>query len=288
MWKSNTETSPSCPRCGSCNTKFCYYNNSLTQPRYFCKGCRRYWTKGGSLRYVPVGGSCRKNRRHTKTLTHSNNVTNHHALITSSSNSIGLGHERSHYDSTNNISSSASPVPSDLPTIDLSLIYENFLNQKRHQCSNAGVLLGPSSAIPLPEELVGVGGCSSLSEPSNVQSHFNTESDHQMYFDGVFNFNPMQEHQHQQYGITAQCSSSHETVDFELPPLPGEEAVSGDDIMMWSDSPEMMMVNHDLQAPRPPGLGPQPHDHVHGLDHHLLMDNWGPFDDSPADASFLN
>lgn len=53
-----------CPRCDSSNTKFCYYNNySLTQPRYFCKACRRYWTKGGTLRNVPVGGGCRKNRR---------------------------------------------------------------------------------------------------------------------------------------------------------------------------------------------------------------------------------
>ncbi|EFH52901.1 hypothetical protein ARALYDRAFT_486687 [Arabidopsis lyrata subsp. lyrata] len=53
-----------CPRCNSTNTKFCYYNNySLTQPRYFCKGCRRYWTEGGSLRNVPVGGSSRKNKR---------------------------------------------------------------------------------------------------------------------------------------------------------------------------------------------------------------------------------
>ncbi|GMI74297.1 DOF protein 2.1 [Hibiscus trionum] len=53
-----------CPRCDSTNTKFCYYNNySLSQPRYFCKSCRRYWTKGGTLRNVPVGGGCRKNRR---------------------------------------------------------------------------------------------------------------------------------------------------------------------------------------------------------------------------------
>ncbi|KAJ3692488.1 hypothetical protein LUZ60_012838 [Juncus effusus] len=53
-----------CPRCDSTHTKFCYYNNySLTQPRYFCKTCRRYWTKGGSLRNVPVGGGCRKNKR---------------------------------------------------------------------------------------------------------------------------------------------------------------------------------------------------------------------------------
>lgn len=53
-----------CPRCDSNNTKFCYYNNySLSQPRYFCKSCRRYWTKGGTLRNVPVGGGCRKNKR---------------------------------------------------------------------------------------------------------------------------------------------------------------------------------------------------------------------------------
>ncbi|KAL5723781.1 hypothetical protein ACHQM5_007135 [Ranunculus cassubicifolius] len=43
-----------CPRCDSTHTKFCYYNNySLSQPRYFCKTCRRYWTKGGSLRNIP-------------------------------------------------------------------------------------------------------------------------------------------------------------------------------------------------------------------------------------------
>lgn len=53
-----------CPRCNSTNTKFCYYNNySLSQPRYLCKTCRRYWTNGGSLRNVPVGGCSRKNKR---------------------------------------------------------------------------------------------------------------------------------------------------------------------------------------------------------------------------------
>ncbi|KAE8657747.1 F-box family protein, putative isoform 3 [Hibiscus syriacus] len=61
-----------CPRCNSTNTKFCYYNNySLTQPRYFCKTCRRYWTEGGSLRNVPVGGGSRKNKRSTSTSTSS-------------------------------------------------------------------------------------------------------------------------------------------------------------------------------------------------------------------------
>ncbi|KAK1586870.1 hypothetical protein Q3G72_006988 [Acer saccharum] len=59
-----------CPRCDSTNTKFCYYNNySLSQPRYFCKSCRRYWTKGGTLRNVPVGGGCRKNKRSSSSST---------------------------------------------------------------------------------------------------------------------------------------------------------------------------------------------------------------------------
>ncbi|KAK8488973.1 hypothetical protein V6N13_060911 [Hibiscus sabdariffa] len=53
-----------CPRCDSLNTKFCYYNNyNLSQPRHFCKSCRRYWTRGGLLRNVPVGGGCRKAKR---------------------------------------------------------------------------------------------------------------------------------------------------------------------------------------------------------------------------------
>ncbi|KAL3630441.1 hypothetical protein CASFOL_023425 [Castilleja foliolosa] len=58
------EPAPKCPRCDSSNTKFCYYNNySLTQPRHFCKTCRRYWTKGGALRNVPIGGGCRKTKK---------------------------------------------------------------------------------------------------------------------------------------------------------------------------------------------------------------------------------
>ncbi|KAF3786329.1 Dof zinc finger protein DOF1-7 [Nymphaea thermarum] len=50
-----------CPRCDSTDTKFSYYNNyNLSQPRHFCKSCRRYWTVGGSLRNIPVGGGTRK------------------------------------------------------------------------------------------------------------------------------------------------------------------------------------------------------------------------------------
>ncbi|XP_038980113.1 dof zinc finger protein DOF5.1-like isoform X2 [Phoenix dactylifera] len=58
------EPALNCPRCDSTNTKFCYFNNySLSQPRHFCKTCRRYWTRGGALRNVPVGGGCRRNKR---------------------------------------------------------------------------------------------------------------------------------------------------------------------------------------------------------------------------------
>ncbi|GKB27242.1 DOF transcription factor 7 [Tanacetum coccineum] len=67
-----------CPRCNSSNTKFCYYNNyNLSQPRYFCKTCRRYWTAGGTLRNVPVGGGSRKiNKRSSKT-----NHRGHHIMM---------------------------------------------------------------------------------------------------------------------------------------------------------------------------------------------------------------
>ncbi|KAG4948479.1 hypothetical protein JHK82_041664 [Glycine max] len=59
-----------CPRCDSSNTKFCYYNNySLSQPRHFCKACKRYWTRGGTLRNVPVGGGCRRNKRVKRPIT---------------------------------------------------------------------------------------------------------------------------------------------------------------------------------------------------------------------------
>ncbi|KAE8730453.1 pentatricopeptide repeat-containing protein [Hibiscus syriacus] len=58
------EAALKCPRCDSTNTKFCYFNNyNLTQPRHFCKTCRRYWTRGGALRNVPVGGGYRRNNR---------------------------------------------------------------------------------------------------------------------------------------------------------------------------------------------------------------------------------
>ncbi|KAE9606753.1 putative transcription factor C2C2-Dof family [Lupinus albus] len=88
----NTEThqpgqeSLPCPRCDSINTKFCYYNNyNLSQPRHFCKACRRYWTHGGTLRDIPVGGGTRKNAKRSRTLSSNTTVTSsvrdHTALV---------------------------------------------------------------------------------------------------------------------------------------------------------------------------------------------------------------
>ncbi|XP_059300515.1 dof zinc finger protein DOF3.6-like isoform X1 [Lycium ferocissimum] len=81
-----------CPRCDSTNTKFCYFNNyNLSQPRHFCKTCRRYWTRGGALRSVPVGGGCRRNKRSkssnnnsTKTAGSNNNSTGERQIGTAS------------------------------------------------------------------------------------------------------------------------------------------------------------------------------------------------------------
>ncbi|KAK7261462.1 hypothetical protein RIF29_27775 [Crotalaria pallida] len=78
-----------CPRCDSTNTKFCYFNNySLSQPRHFCKTCRRYWTRGGALRNVPVGGGCRrpnkKNKRRSRSKSPSSSTDNKQTLSNSS------------------------------------------------------------------------------------------------------------------------------------------------------------------------------------------------------------
>ncbi|CAN6822780.1 unnamed protein product [Brassica oleracea] len=82
--KARPQEKLNCPRCNSTNTKFCYYNNySLTQPRYFCKGCRRYWTEGGTLRNVPVGGSSRKNKRLSSSSSSSN-------ILQTTPSSLGL------------------------------------------------------------------------------------------------------------------------------------------------------------------------------------------------------
>ncbi|GMH30105.1 hypothetical protein Nepgr_031948 [Nepenthes gracilis] len=82
------EAALKCPRCESTNTKFCYFNNySLSQPRHFCKACRRYWTRGGSLRTVPVGGGCRRNKRSKGGSSKSTATSSDHSTTSSSATS---------------------------------------------------------------------------------------------------------------------------------------------------------------------------------------------------------
>ncbi|XP_037413852.1 dof zinc finger protein 5-like [Triticum dicoccoides] len=53
-----------CPRCGSRETKFCYFNNyNVRQPRHLCRACRRYWTAGGALRRVATATPGRRRPR---------------------------------------------------------------------------------------------------------------------------------------------------------------------------------------------------------------------------------
>ncbi|MED6185105.1 hypothetical protein PIB30_053793 [Stylosanthes scabra] len=96
-----------CPRCDSTHTKFCYYNNySLSQPRYFCKTCRRYWTKGGTLRNIPVGGGCRKNKKLSSS---SNSKKNQHQ---SNNNNNNNNNDPNNHQPHSSSSSSALLLPS--------------------------------------------------------------------------------------------------------------------------------------------------------------------------------
>ncbi|CAI9266587.1 unnamed protein product [Lactuca saligna] len=118
-WKPSVEIAPNCPRCASPNTKFCYYNNySLSQPRYFCKGCRRYWTKGGSLRNVPVGGGCRKNRRSRPT------------------RSSQTGNGSTGYISNPSYSGDSANESPERANIDLADVFAKFLNQSSDDQQN--------------------------------------------------------------------------------------------------------------------------------------------------------
>ncbi|MED6124594.1 hypothetical protein PIB30_060361 [Stylosanthes scabra] len=145
-----------CPRCDSTNTKFCYYNNySLSQPRYFCKSCRRYWTKGGTLRNVPVGGGCRKNKRSSNSssssaTSSSSNSPAHvsssrrphqdHPFITSPNNPLISAFPHLAYD---HHPSSSSSSPSDL-TLALARLHKQTMPFDDHDLS---ILGNPTSSL---------------------------------------------------------------------------------------------------------------------------------------------
>ncbi|KAI3463278.1 hypothetical protein Pfo_019941 [Paulownia fortunei] len=106
-----------CPRCDSTNTKFCYYNNyNLSQPRHFCKSCRRYWTKGGALRNIPVGGGTRKNAKRSSSASSSSTATSAAAKRPAAAASLSASNDKN--DSKNNSGEMAETLPG-----------ENFVGQ---------------------------------------------------------------------------------------------------------------------------------------------------------------
>ncbi|KAL6610292.1 hypothetical protein ACP70R_040261 [Stipagrostis hirtigluma subsp. patula] len=162
-YRPNVEVAPNCPRCDSPNTKFCYYNNySLSQPRYFCKGCRRYWTKGGSLRNVPVGGGCRKNRRgksgRTMVVDAAGGAAFSHRFHGTVRPDLLLeGMAGSPADVMSQTASADKPaVGGEGSAIDLALLYAKFLN---HQPAAAE----QRAAVPEPVAVDALSGSSDMS-----------------------------------------------------------------------------------------------------------------------------
>ncbi|KAF7818860.1 DExH-box ATP-dependent RNA helicase DExH1 isoform X1 [Senna tora] len=227
--------------------------------------CRRYWTKGGSLRNVPLGGGSRKTRRPSST-TYSS-INNNINIPTSSSSSSTQSHI--HHD------------------IDLALVYANFLNpnphNKPHDDDHSVVRVQQDqyystsvSNSNICTQLVCPIISTSVSLPLLPQhNHYEVaDSNYQTYSGGLFNFNYCM----QQDRMIEQCSNNDsDDYGFNLPIPPGEEeeeAASHDDPIIISH--EILMVSHGMQAPPPPPpvLGTQPH---HGDVAHFIMADWDPF-----------
>lgn len=163
-----------CPRCDSSNTKFCYYNNySLTQPRHFCKACKRYWTRGGTLRNVPVGGGYRKNKRVKRPATASSNDT-------ASSNLTTTTNSATHHHISNNPNQMMSPLFYGLPTNQSSYMNLSFPGYDQHhqsQLSSMGLSYPSIAAMAnnnQSHEDYGVGG--GYNRTTQVQDLINSSS----------------------------------------------------------------------------------------------------------------
>ncbi|KZV31825.1 hypothetical protein F511_25938 [Dorcoceras hygrometricum] len=139
-----------CPRCDSPNTKFCYYNNyNLSQPRHFCKSCKRYWTKGGALRNIPVGGSSRKNAKRSSADAVNSQQSKRPASSSSPSNA-----------SINNSSSNSSAAASELLPVKGGDSYGGQFGNFIDVSSSFGSLLGSSGGQYGPDQ-VGMGSANS-------------------------------------------------------------------------------------------------------------------------------
>ncbi|KAK7400535.1 hypothetical protein VNO78_11744 [Psophocarpus tetragonolobus] len=164
-----------CPRCDSTNTKFCYYNNyNKSQPRHFCRACKRHWTKGGTLRNVPVGGG-RKNKRVKKSITPTTSSINTTTptTITSSTCTTTVTTSIANMDAM--LASSRmtiqTPLADDQKNVASSLyqalirpppllLQQNLMNTRDIEGKDFGIGIGvgigngifPSSTLPLPHQ----------------------------------------------------------------------------------------------------------------------------------------
>ncbi|XP_058083365.1 dof zinc finger protein 4-like [Magnolia sinica] len=145
-----------CPRCHSTNTKFCYYNNyNRSQPRHFCKSCRRHWTKGGTLRNVPVGGG-RKNKRLKTAATTSHQNTNATTTTTTNTNTNMVSQHQqrpqqqqpptAHVDQKNISEILYRALHTPLPQPD-------FVNNSNSNSSSSSRLVGSLPSFPLMPQL---------------------------------------------------------------------------------------------------------------------------------------
>ncbi|TKY71670.1 Dof zinc finger protein DOF5.4 [Spatholobus suberectus] len=144
-----------CPRCDSINTKFCYYNNyNKSQPRHFCRACKRHWTKGGTLRNVPVGGG-RKNKRVKKSTTPSTATATTSISTTATSNANMDGELSTHITIPPLAVDDHKSIPSSLYQ-SLCLPQQNLMSTKDSEGKDFGIGNGIflSSTVPQNQSLL--------------------------------------------------------------------------------------------------------------------------------------
>ncbi|KAM3362293.1 dof zinc finger protein DOF1.4 [Capsicum galapagoense] len=198
-----------CPRCDSSNTKFCYYNNySLSQPRHFCKACKRYWTRGGTLRNVPVGGGCRKNKRIKRPSTNSSSSSSctAHDIITTSTPNIStlnpshhVAHNSIDISSTNSINPLFYGLTSERS--DLNIPFARLFNSRvsSHATVGEGQVYSLTDSIPgLMDRRMGLGFSNSSVGGVNIMGENNNY--------GHGGFNPIK--QIQDVVMTSNCTTS--------------------------------------------------------------------------------
>ncbi|XP_049382140.1 dof zinc finger protein DOF1.4-like [Solanum stenotomum] len=214
-----------CPRCDSSNTKFCYYNNySLSQPRHFCKACKRYWTRGGTLRNVPVGGGCRKNKRIKRPSVNSSSsttTTSHDIITTSTPNILNPSHHHQlhgvHHNNNNIDHLSTTNSPNHLNPLfnygltsersDLNIPFSRLFNSRVSSHGGGvdeGQVYSITDSIPgLMDRRMGLGFSNSSGGVVNMGHENNNNNNY-----GHGGFNPIKQIQDVHVMSTSNCTTS--------------------------------------------------------------------------------